>query len=229
MEKHRRGHPKRGFTLVELLVVISIIALLLAILVPSLTKARQSAQKVVCGNNLRQIGLGYAMYLNENRNKVFKTFYDCFKPAIYWANNGAAWHVKEMLIGHVYVAQNRSPVAAGSGPVYISDPKVFKCPSDKNFNKATSWEKTSYGYNTYLSFAEKENQLKPLQYLMTFYDHDWTNSSNTARHGGKFSSTQNQMYDMVDKNMLMFDTHVEYVKMPYYLYNFQHIYKNESR
>jgi len=55
-----------GFTLVELLVVISIIALLLAILMPSLSKAREQAKMVVCKSNLKQLGLCYSMYVQEN-------------------------------------------------------------------------------------------------------------------------------------------------------------------
>lgn len=57
---------RTGFTLVELLVVISIIALLLSILMPSLSKARNQAKMVVCKSNLKQLGLCYIMYTGDN-------------------------------------------------------------------------------------------------------------------------------------------------------------------
>ncbi len=57
---------KRGFTLVELLVVIAVIALLMAILMPVLSRARKQAKSVICQSNLRQWGLMFAMYTDDN-------------------------------------------------------------------------------------------------------------------------------------------------------------------
>ena len=61
---------KKGFTLVELLVVIAVIAVLLSILVPAMQKARQLAQRVVCASRSHQLYLAFTMYANENNERV---------------------------------------------------------------------------------------------------------------------------------------------------------------
>ena len=60
-----RGHHNRGFTLIELLVVIAIIAILAAILFPVFAQARERARQTACLSNLKQIGLGFAMYVQD--------------------------------------------------------------------------------------------------------------------------------------------------------------------
>ena len=57
---------RRGFSLVELLVVIAILAILIALLMPALQGARRQAWKIVCGNNLRQVGVAVQLYMSDH-------------------------------------------------------------------------------------------------------------------------------------------------------------------
>src|ERR1700712_1253326 len=74
----RHRQLPRGFTLVELLVVIGIIALLISILLPALSKARESGNAIKCAANLHNIGLGLNIYVSEWKGKY---------PAAYWYVN----------------------------------------------------------------------------------------------------------------------------------------------
>jgi len=88
----------KGFTLVELLVVISVIALLMAILLPSLSKARKQAQSIICRSNLRNYGLAGTMYL-ETHNNMFPFPLTCiYSRATFTAEHPweCRWHDAEV-------------------------------------------------------------------------------------------------------------------------------------
>jgi len=107
------GH-RTGFTLIELLVVIAIISILAGMLLPALSRARESARRVSCASNLRQLGLVFRMYASE-ANGVFPSVQTFVGPACNERNPG--WLTFE---------------GRAVFPEYLTDVHILACPSDSD-------------------------------------------------------------------------------------------------
>ena len=118
---------RKRFTLIELLVVIAIIAILAAMLLPALSKAREKARTIKCVSNFKQAGLAVLMYTNDNK--------DYLLPARYvdWFGDGSGWFFYEL---GKYVAGSNSDARTKS---------VFQCPSHENVDD--TWRSYGCGYN----------------------------------------------------------------------------------
>lgn len=156
---------KLRFTLIELLVVIAIIGILASLLLPALKQAKDKAQQVACANNLKQVGLAFAYYANDNKDAM---------PVGWDGSTNYSWD--DML--HDYLSSNLLTEAEKTSWRIPPGKSVltFVCPSDSRPRVIASPDRP------------------PISYAMPVQGNKWSTDSATSRYFTTVGGTYNGAY-----------------------------------
>jgi prepilin-type N-terminal cleavage/methylation domain-containing protein len=188
---------RRGITLIELLMVIGIIAILIGLLVPAVQKVRESANRMKCGNNLKQLGLAAHQYHGAHGHLPPGIGYTPLATNGVWGHD--FFHLLPYLEQNDLYCNARGPVALTTGKVTIYWPgnnkvysqplPIFLCPSDPSVGpdgivtvNGISWGASCYAGNSQV-FAAGKGDPQGKRRLLAITD----GTSNTILYAEKYA------------------------------------------
>src|SRR5262249_8384100 len=163
-----------AFTLIELLVVIAIIGILAAMLLPTLSKTKEKAQGLACGNNIKQLSFAWTLYADDNNDLLVNNHGVPQTLALRqnWANNVDDWMASDDNTNIFYLTDSKL------GPFANRSYKIYKCPSDRvpapNGDRIRSISMNAMVGNP----GDLTNQFNPL-YVQFFKKSEFKNPSET--------------------------------------------------
>jgi prepilin-type N-terminal cleavage/methylation domain-containing protein/prepilin-type processing-associated H-X9-DG protein len=137
-------NSKRAFTLIELLVVMAIIAILAALLLPALSRAKERAHRINCLNHQKQLALAWEMYAGDNSGKLALNDWD-LSPSIPRSPSNS-W-----VVGNCFVDFDPATITDGTLYPYVKNVQVYRCPADNELVQGTTTRKLrSFALSCYL-------------------------------------------------------------------------------